>query len=126
MPTPAEGLLSACTSPSLHSARHLSGDWEFRVIHVSPLTGRLAWRGPRAALSGPESEVPILPLPPTLAAARPSRRIVGRAFNRSVLAPRGGVAVPARCRLRGGEEGRCRQSQLLQLYALCLELLAEL
>jgi hypothetical protein len=56
----------------------------------------------------------------------PVVRFVGRAFNRSLLAPRGGVAVPARGRLRGSDEGRIGESQLLQLYALCLDLLAEL
>jgi hypothetical protein len=56
----------------------------------------------------------------------PVVRSTSRGFNRSLLAPRGGVAVPARGRIRGGDEGRVGLSQLLQLYALCRELLAEL
>jgi hypothetical protein len=56
----------------------------------------------------------------------PVVRFVGRAFRCSLLAPRGGVAVPARGRIRGSDEGRVGLSQLLQLYALRRELLAEL
>ena len=72
-----------------------------------------------------EELVPLL-LPLLLHLGHPVVRFVGRACDRSPLAPRGGVAAPARCRVRGGDEGRVRLSQLLQLCALCRELLAEL
>jgi len=125
--TPAGGLLPAlaraCTLPVISVA-------------CEPTQAGMQWRGPRrvpsdwasvtvgsVSLSRRCPSCPFLPL--LLHLGHPVVRF-GRAFSCSLLAPRGGVAVPSRSRLRGGDEGRVRLSQLLQLYALCRELLAEL
>ena len=119
---PRRGGSAAGTSPSLHSARHLT---ELR-LGVSAHSG---WHGgaPGAALRlrlagrlGLSHEVPIWPLqvPPTLAApvGHPAVRCVGRAF--SLLAACAAWRCRGSCSLSPPRRRRGRECRALPLRAI--------